>query len=327
MSRQGNARFTFALALLLALSTSRVFSQGLDKLDTSLKWIPADAPSYRVFLRNREQFQAVARSKAWSKIAHLPSFQEAAKELPKGYVEEPTLAAIYAWYQKSENYQLVHMVLDLLGTEVFFYSGMCPTDHVIGFKVRDIGAVQRQLKRLEKSWLALARQFRQENARLSTSVVAGVRYLTFELQDPLILQETPTSKTWIDGPMGTIRVGLRKDYLLLAFGNSIPLLESFERRPALADREELRPLARFADRPLTYVSYDSKEFRSKGTINSKDLDAGLAQLTDLFSLCGVGPKLQKKIRKDLKALAKDLKKMPPHQNLWANSGWGNAPRR
>ena len=49
----------------------------LDKLDTSLKLIPADAAFYSSMLRTREQFDALANSNAWAKIKAMPSVQTA----------------------------------------------------------------------------------------------------------------------------------------------------------------------------------------------------------------------------------------------------------
>ena len=47
----------------------------LDKLDTSLKLIPADAAFYSSMLRNREQIDAFLHSNAWEKLKSMPSVQ------------------------------------------------------------------------------------------------------------------------------------------------------------------------------------------------------------------------------------------------------------
>ena len=47
----------------------------LDKLDTSLKLIPADAAFYSSMLRNREQLDAFLHSNAWEKLKSMPSVQ------------------------------------------------------------------------------------------------------------------------------------------------------------------------------------------------------------------------------------------------------------
>ena len=52
-----------ALIALLLCSTAR--AQDLSKAAESLNLVPADAASYTVMLRNKEQIQAIANSKAW----------------------------------------------------------------------------------------------------------------------------------------------------------------------------------------------------------------------------------------------------------------------
>ena len=74
-------RFLF-IALLGGLTlglwpAQAVRAGDLGKLDTSLKWIPADAASYTVWLRNREQLDAVLKSNAWAKLKALPALQMA----------------------------------------------------------------------------------------------------------------------------------------------------------------------------------------------------------------------------------------------------------
>src|SRR5205823_434660 len=61
-----------------------------------------------------------------------------------------------------------------------------------------------------------------------------------------------------------VSLGVRGNYLLLALG-AVP--ETAARLGAggqrLIDRPEMRPLAKFADRKLTSVSYVSKDFRNR----------------------------------------------------------------
>ena len=69
---------TAALIALSAggwLAVEPVAAGELDKLDTSLKLIPADAAFYSSMLRNREQVDAFLQSNAWAKIKSMPSVQ------------------------------------------------------------------------------------------------------------------------------------------------------------------------------------------------------------------------------------------------------------
>ena len=104
-------RFLF-IALLggLALGlwpAQAVRAGDLGKLDTSLKWIPADAASYTVWLRNREQLEAVLKSNAWAKLKALPAVQMAL-QMAQAELQKPEnpLAQVLKLYDQPENRQL-----------------------------------------------------------------------------------------------------------------------------------------------------------------------------------------------------------------------------
>jgi len=81
VARHWNGKFLRAFALAVALTAagwwaaSSAPASELDKLDTSLKLIPADAAFYSSMLRSREQFEAIAASNAWAKIKAMPVVQ------------------------------------------------------------------------------------------------------------------------------------------------------------------------------------------------------------------------------------------------------------
>jgi hypothetical protein len=96
----------------------------LDKLDTSLKWIPADAAFYGALLRNREQFDAIAKSRAWAKLKAVPALQ-ALWQMAQAELQKPEgpLAPIAKLAAQGENRQLLELLGDMFGEEVFFYGG------------------------------------------------------------------------------------------------------------------------------------------------------------------------------------------------------------
>src|SRR5689334_16606068 len=61
---------------------------GYDKAVNSLALIPADAAFYHASLRNREQVQIIARSKAWARLRELPAVQAAWKQIQDQYNQE-----------------------------------------------------------------------------------------------------------------------------------------------------------------------------------------------------------------------------------------------
>ena len=74
------ARWGLVVAIIGALSAGwlvvhRAEAGEVEKLDTSLKLIPGDAAFYSSMLRNREQVEAIAGSRAWAKLKAMPVVQ------------------------------------------------------------------------------------------------------------------------------------------------------------------------------------------------------------------------------------------------------------
>ncbi len=97
----------------------------LDSVNGSLKSIPADAAFYTTLLRNREQIDIVAQSRAWAKLKSLPAVQmglQMLKEQLKQAKEGP-FTDFLQLYQLPENQQLIELLGDMFSDEVFCYGG------------------------------------------------------------------------------------------------------------------------------------------------------------------------------------------------------------
>src|SRR5207302_388102 len=71
----------------------------------------------------------------------------------------------------------------------------------------------------------------------------------------------------------SVSVGLRGPYVIVALAESPALLEGLGRPgQRLADRAEFKPLAKFAERPLTSINYASKEWQVLQTVKSRDFE-------------------------------------------------------
>jgi hypothetical protein len=109
---------------LLAATTlaTPVRAADLDKLDCSLKWIPADAAFYSTMLRNREQFDAIRQSRAWAQLQALPvvqmAWQHVQAELNKA---GSPVAQFQKFAQQPENRQLLELLGDMVSHEIFIY--------------------------------------------------------------------------------------------------------------------------------------------------------------------------------------------------------------
>jgi len=122
--------FRYALAVacaVLALSAPPSRAADLDKLDFSIKEIPEDAAYYNVWLRNKEQIDLVANSKAWAKLTSLPTLQQA-WQLIQLQIQFGPGAQFQAWYGDPANKELVALAGDMLSNEIFIYGGANSAD-------------------------------------------------------------------------------------------------------------------------------------------------------------------------------------------------------
>jgi hypothetical protein len=124
--QQGSVRGWLVLAgvLLLGIEAAAPTRAADNKPDTSLALIPADAAGYSALLRNREQVDAVARSKAWGRIKELPAFQMAWQLVQAQYNEpDGKLADLRQVLEQQDNRDLLDVLGEAVAQEVFFYSG------------------------------------------------------------------------------------------------------------------------------------------------------------------------------------------------------------
>ncbi len=123
---RGPRKSLFALAgvILLAGELTIPARAAENKPDASLALIPADAAFYSALLRNREQFDAAAKSKAWARIQKLPAFQMGWTLLKAQYAnEDGKLSPLREWMGQAENTALVDVLVEALSGEIFFYGG------------------------------------------------------------------------------------------------------------------------------------------------------------------------------------------------------------
>jgi hypothetical protein len=114
-----NKRPLLAAALLLVVALP-VRAED-KKPDSSLGLIPADAAYYSAMLRNREQFDAVAKSKTWERITKLPYYHMGMLLLKQQYENSENFAPFRQWLEQEENRDLVEMLKDAVATEIFCY--------------------------------------------------------------------------------------------------------------------------------------------------------------------------------------------------------------
>jgi hypothetical protein len=114
--------FVGALALLSVL-TPCTHAADLDKADTALKILPADAAFFSSSLRIKEQVEIVGKSRAWAKLWNLPAVQQAWKMAQNEYKAGGQLAPIHDFFAQPENKELLALLADAGSHEIFFYGG------------------------------------------------------------------------------------------------------------------------------------------------------------------------------------------------------------
>lgn len=356
-------------AMLMAAPAPPV--QPLDKAAASLAFVPDDALFYGVSLRNREQLDALLRSKAWAKLMGLPlvDLGRAAFNLA-WYRDDGPQAQFRAWYAQEENQQLVALLGEMVSDEAFGYGGrksadfvalmtalqaanqLAPVmgllqgqnpqqaqspegrarvllqavadnaalvtapDLVFGFKLRDTKNARAQLARLDELMRGLAMQFPPLAGRWSTAKIAGANFHTLRLDgsqvpwDQVPWQAFEERQGQFDGLRKklaglklTVSVGLRGSFLLLSIAEGTePLARLEQPGKLLADRKELAPLRRFADRRLTGIQFLTQEWQR---VHAGE--GGVAEaLLDYFKPGVLTEEQERRVRADAKALDKDL---------------------
>jgi hypothetical protein len=111
-------RLLLSAALLLAGAVPLRAEE--PKTGSSLRLIPADAAYYGAMLRNREQLDAVAKSKTWARITELPYYKMGMALLKQQY-EGENFAQVRQLLEQEDNRDLLEMLGDAVSTEIFCY--------------------------------------------------------------------------------------------------------------------------------------------------------------------------------------------------------------
>ncbi len=119
-----------AMAALLAAGWAAPLASAgpLDKLDTSLQWLPADAAFYSSSLRLGEQVQIVAKSRAWASLKALPAVQKALGSLDEAAKGSPQGAMAKAFMDNPEVRKGLAFLGDMFANEVFVYADPAAID-------------------------------------------------------------------------------------------------------------------------------------------------------------------------------------------------------
>jgi len=93
----------------------------LEKLGTSLGWVPDNAAFYSSMLRNGEQVKAIGKSRAWAAVKALPAVQEGLKQL-EAEMGSGHAAQFKAILENPEVRKALDLLADMFSNEVFLYA-------------------------------------------------------------------------------------------------------------------------------------------------------------------------------------------------------------
>jgi hypothetical protein len=196
-------------------------------------------------------------------------------------------------------------------------------DLVIGFSLSNRQRAEEQLQRLEK----LAKDLLDKTplkGRFQRTQVEGSSFLTLTLDGSLVpwdqipfkdLEEKEGEFDKLKKKLSqlklTVNLGVRDKYLLLAIGESAAQIAKLGKGKSLAERAELKPLAKFTDRKINSITYTSKALNAAVQPSGKDVDGWVELANQGLSGLGLPEDKLSKIKKDLEALAKDVKPLLP----------------
>ncbi|MGD9126777.1 MAG: hypothetical protein PVH19_05300, partial [Planctomycetia bacterium] len=120
-----------------------------------------------------------------------------------------------------------------------------------------------------------------------------------------------------------IAVGTKGDYLLASIGSSTEAIEKFGHHKAtLVNRPEMAKLEPYADKPVTDISYASKDLACLLATGDDDLDFGVKMAnTALDSAKELNDQAKAEIREDVTKLHAELKKVWPTVGATASIGY------
>jgi len=195
---------------------------------------------------------------------------------------------------------------------------------VIGFKLSDAAPAKTQLKRLEDELQAALAQQAQLAGRFKRTTIAGSDYLTLSLDGSLVpwnqlqigdLEKTPGEFDELIAKLKkltlSIALGVRGEYLLLSIGSSNNHLGTLGKGSLLYDRTELASLRKSSTRPLTSISYMSRDFAAKVNQVKQQIDNLVKMAKTLLPMAPLEAGLKKELTTDIDTLAKTVVELIP----------------
>ena len=109
-----------------------------------------------------------------------------------------------------------------------------------------------------------------------------------------------------------LSLGLRDGFVLLSVGPSTDALANMGQGASLLDNEKLAPLKAAGSQQFTNIGFMSQAFANSVNMNPQDVDGFVNWPVNFLSeVPGIDPKQKDQLRKDIEALAADLRRYIP----------------
>lgn len=244
--------------------------------------------------------------------ANWAQFTKLAMQINSSNQFAPAMAAIQGQGTQMSQFHAILKALNAAGDKLQF------PDTVIGFQTTKTDVAVKQIQRLEEA-LQKALANSPLKGRLKRAQVAGADALTLEVDGSLVPWDKVTADMDEESAeqMKTLVPKLKAmklqacllvkgNYLVLGFGPSLAAANAMGKGPSLAARSELKPLAKFADKPLIGVSYVSAALAAAAATTPEDIEGMVAYAKEALANAPFGDERKKAIEKDLRQLAKEI---------------------
>ena len=196
---------------------------------------------------------------------------------------------------------------------------------VKGMKLSDSQRAVDQLLRLEQLAQSVLAQNPELQPRFKREQVGGTDYLTLRLDGNLIPwpmlegefegidpQDMQKLVEKLKAIQLVISIGVRDKYLLVSIGSDNKHLATLGQGKLLYDREEMAPLRKAADKPITQVSFVSADFLKQVGAIDRQMDQVVMVVKQFAPLMlATAPELQQEFIADVESLGQYVKDNMP----------------
>jgi hypothetical protein len=197
----------------------------------------------------------------------------------------------------------------------------------IGFKLKDTTLAKEQLIKLETIGNVLFEANKQTQGRFKKTKIGDHEYLVLTLDGGMIpwdmapldkIKESEAEEGQVDQVVNRLKelklavaIGLRDNYLIVSIGSSTEGIEKLGGEAPLSRRPEFKPLAKHAGKRLVGIGYLSESMSARINGIGGNIDNMLEAVESILPATKLEDKVQERIRKDIEALADDVKTMLP----------------